>query len=394
MPGILLFTTVLWPSATRGAGAFANLGCEVHALYPRRHLLAQSVHIAHRHVYDPLRGRASLAAAIDQAKPDLVVPLDDRATRYLAGADCKTLVEASLGNPAVYSDLDSRSGFIATAQALGLRAPDTVAIGSQAELEPALQRLGLPAVMKSDRSWGGDGVVTVHSRDEALIAFARLSLPPSRLRSVARAMRRNDLHFLLDAIRRPAQSISLQRFVAGTSATTSLACWQGRVLAANHLDVVVADGTGPACVVRPVACAGMTAAAAALAQRYGLSGLHGLDFMRDADGHAHLIEINPRATPTSHLALGPGHDLVAALLSAALRETAPRPAVTDKKTIALFPQEWLRDPDSPHLVWGFHDVPWDDPGVLRGCLPAAKRKSSAISAFTTWKPSGFRLPRP
>ena len=48
----------------------------------------------------------------------------------------------------------------------------------------------------------------------------------------------------------------------------------------------------------------------------GLSGLCGLDFViENSSGDAYLIEINPRATPVCHLALGAGHDLPAALLA-------------------------------------------------------------------------------
>jgi hypothetical protein len=32
--------------------------------------------------------------------------------------------------------------------------------------------------------------------------------------------------------------------------------------------------------------------------------------------------------------------------------------------VAMFPNEWRRDPDSPFLSSALHDVPWDDPGVL------------------------------
>jgi hypothetical protein len=34
----------------------------------------------------------------------------------------------------------------------------------------------------------------------------------------------------------------------------------------------------------------------------------------------------------------------------------------------LFPQEWLRDPSSPYLHSGYHDVPWDQPDLVRACV--------------------------
>ena len=61
-----------------------------------------------------------------------------------------------------------------------------------------------------------------------------------------------------------------------------------------------------------------------IAARFGLSGLQGLDFVRDEEGLPHLIEINPRATQICHLALG--SDLPAALLG-----VPPRSAATTKR---------------------------------------------------------------
>ena len=40
---------------------------------------------------------------------------------------------------------------------------------------------------------------------------------------------------------------------------------------------------------------------------------------------------------------------------------------------ALFPQEWLRDPQSKYLTTNaLHDVPWDDPQLLKGYVDLRK----------------------
>ena len=93
-----------------------------------------------------------------------------------------------------------------------------------------------------------------------------------------------------------------------------------------------------------------------------LSGLHGFDFIIDErSGAAKLIEIDPRATQISHLNLGPGRDLAAALFEALTgRLAAWRPPI-QSADISLFPGEWRRDSQSHHLNSTFHDVPYDDP---------------------------------
>jgi hypothetical protein len=101
-----------------------------------------------------------------------------------------------------------------------------------------------------------------------------------------------------------------------------------------------------------------------------LSGLYGFDFMiEDESEDAYLIEMNPRATQTCHLPLGPGRNLAAALRSAVCDEAVREaPGVTDKDTIALFPQEWERDPASAYLSTAYHDVPWEEPELVRACI--------------------------
>jgi len=377
-PKVLLSTTMRWPSTARLAGAFAQLGCTVHALCPKDAPAGASRYAAVRHRYDPFFPRASLRSAIAAAQPDLVIPCDDRALAHLLklhdwsdGRDVALsgLIFRSLGNPKIYPRLISRSIFIGVVRQTGIRAPETIEVATPAALETALDALGLPAVLKADGSWGGDGVMLERTRGDAREAFQRLSTPPSRLRSLVRALRR-DVHFARDVVHKPRPVISVQRFVSGKAATASFACWQGEVVAAIHLDVLVSQGaTGPACVVERVDCPEMQRAAATLAHKFHLSGLHGLDFIRDASGAAHLIEINPRATQTSYLALGEGHDLPAALI-AALRgsKAIARPAATEQGMIALFPQEWTRDPASAYLKTAYHDVPHDDPAILPAAL--------------------------
>jgi len=112
--------------------------------------------------------------------------------------------------------------------------------------------------------------------------------------------------------------------------------------------------TGPASVMNRLRCPAMDEAVKKIAARFRLSGLHGLDFMRDRDGVPHLIEVNPRATQICHLPLEA--DLPACLIGA-----PERPSVTAARQIALFPQ-LLTAGTLPQAV--YQDIPWDDPGVL------------------------------
>jgi predicted ATP-grasp superfamily ATP-dependent carboligase len=117
----------------------------------------------------------------------------------------------------------------------------------------------------------------------------------------------------------------------------------------------------------------MSTVAEKIVGRLNLSGIIGFDFMLEKQsGNPHLIEVNPRATQVGHLNLGPGRDLPAALYAAftgeAIREA---PKVTENRIIALFPQEWKLNPESPFLQSGYHDVPWEEPELIRAFAPGA-----------------------
>ncbi|MFY9646646.1 MAG: ATP-grasp domain-containing protein, partial [Terriglobales bacterium] len=134
-------------------------------------------------------------------------------------------------------------------------------------------------------------------------------------------------------------------------------------------------------VVRLLENAEVSSAVEKAVRRMGLSGLCGFDFMLEAGtGNAYLIEINPRATQVAHLGLGLGRDLPAALYSAVTGEKVRVAAsTTENPTIALFPHEWARDPQSDFLRTGYHDVPWNTPELVHACIRRSRKQSQWYS---------------
>lgn len=374
-PRVLLTTTVAWPVTARLAAALAGVGAHVEALLPAAHPARASRFVARAHPYNPLRAATSLARAVAASAPDIVLPGDDRAVVQLLALDDKALLTRSLGRPEIYPTLLVRRDFIDAVRALGLAAPKMVRVEGESGLARALDAVGAPAVMKVDGSWGGEGTEIVRDLSAAEAALRRFEAQSSRLRFLLRAMRRRDVHFLVEALSPAPHGVNLQAFVAGRPATSAFACWKGRVLAAIHMDVLeTARPRGPATVMRRVDCEQMDRAVIRIAEHFGLSGLHGLDFIRDASGTVHLLEMNPRVTQAATFAFGPGHDLAAALMgSLSPASRWPRPVLTENPVIALFPQEWRRDPQSGWLASGYHDIPWDDPGLLNACLAPGER---------------------
>jgi hypothetical protein len=151
-------------------------------------------------------------------------------------------------------------------------------------------------------------------------------------------------------------------------ANCAVACWRGDVLAWAAVEVLQHRcDFGQATVVRRVKGGPMIAAARSIARHLKLSGFCGFDFVLDDDkSQASLIEINPRATQINHFPGYDSPDLPAALFGAICGKEVINPSnswSTDE--VALFPQEWKRDPASEWLSKAFHDVPFEEPELLR-----------------------------
>ena len=389
--------------------ALADADYTVKAVCPPNHPLSKTGAAQETYIYRGLMPVMSFAKAIALAKPDFIIPGDDLAVQHLhqlfcreqrngeAGKDTCALIERSMGVAESFPVVYSRSKFMDLAEEEGIRVPKTREIASLEELRDWGVRMGFPTVLKANGTSGGEGVRVVHTAQEAERAFRRLQAPPIFARVAKRVLLDRDTTLVGQMLSRRQSVVNAQVFIPGREATSLVACWKGTVLAALYFEVLTKqDSTGPASVVRMIQDADMISATEKMVRRLNLSGLHGFDFMLEAQtGKAYLIEINPRTTQAGHLRLGPGRDLPAAL-HAAISGGVVREAtkVTESDTIAFFPQEWLRNPGSAFLRSGYHDVPWEEPELVRVCL-RKQRSWSARFSQRGWSQafSEAKLPR-
>ncbi len=377
-PPILLTNTTWWPCASRLAMSLTRSGCDVAAVCPTRgHPLLKTAAVLRTFPYRARQPLESLAAAMREFEPQLVVPCDDRAVQHLhelhaapIHQDLSRLIERSLGAPASYPIVSNRLGTLEIAREEGLRVPETRAINSLADPN-SLPGGKPPWVFKADGSWGGHGVRIAHSLLESEKAHSFLGQPLTAVRALKRLLVDRDAFWLRTWWQHSRTNVIAQSYIQGRPANCAVFCWEGKVLAAIHVEVVRAQGAlGAATIVRVIHHQEMALAAERIAGRLGLSGFFGLDFViEDRTGAAYLIEMNPRCTPLSHLRLGAGPSPVEALAAKLTGLAHPaEPPDTFKDTVAYFPQAWRRDRACTFLKSSFHDVPWEDPALVRELL--------------------------
>ncbi len=336
----------------------ARAGLEVVFAGVRTCIASRSGHIRMFYPWEPAGGGLAVEpfiACVRQAQPQWVIPVDEFAAQVLqqigigqlAGGehplpdDVVQLVRRSLGDPAGYPQSAVRRRAFETARAAAIPvAPQADVSTLEACLAFAAEH-GYPVVLKQEDSSGGMAAFIV---DNATALREFTSSGP---------------------FARAGQPWVMQRFVAGTLGMHAVFAERGRVLA--RLSAVQTRRrserpTAPSSVVKLLQHDAMAASCAAFVAATGASGFHGWDFQLDEAGNAVMIEHNPRPISISHLGHLMGDDLCRALAGvcgASVGREAPG-GLSAERLVALFPDEWQRDPLSPALNEAFHDAPWDD----------------------------------
>jgi len=368
--------------------ALTDVGCEVEALCPNDHPMLQSSVIRKHQLFHPLAPLGCIESAIRKSAPEFIIPGDELAIFYLhriharTTPDVRALIERSLGDPANYPLAHSCNELMAVAQEESVATPLTAEVPSPEDIPGLASRFGLPLILKADGTTGGQGVRVLTQTYGAEKVWQALRAPIGVARLLKRMIVDSDWNQILPFLRRDTRVVNAQSFVSGSEANTVVSCWQGEVLACICLEVVsVWYPHGPSSVVRVVDNPAMAESSRKIVKRLKLSGFCGFDFILDEHtGTPLMIEMNPRPTQLAHLQLGAKRDLVTAWVGAASGRTVrERPAITDKDLIAVFPHELHRDPSSPMLQEGYHDVPWSEPALVLSCM---KRPST----WSVWRP--------
>jgi glutathione synthase/RimK-type ligase-like ATP-grasp enzyme len=386
---VLVIATQKTVLAARISMALADVGFRVAALTPHGHPVRRSRKISDHFAYHTRPQLKSTVRAIDRWSPDLLVCADDLAVKVLqtlhqrtAASDDKArrhiseLIELSLGPATSFPEMQNKSNFLARVEIEGLRSPRTIVIPATRAFESVPAKLIYPIVAKADQSYGGRCVRIVNSDADVRATVWELQTP-NTWRNIFRRFFGAILGSeALGPLRLPLRrTISLQQYIPGRPSNRAVICWKGKVLAGISVEAVeVKYGFGSASVVRLIDHSEMAIFAEHMVKRLDLSGFIGFDFVLDSSNQAWIIEMNPRVTPICHFSLADGTNLAGSLYTQMMGlQPLSRLAPANCGLIALFPDEIIRSPSSEYLRSCQHDVPWNEPELVRSVLDQVLR---------------------
>jgi hypothetical protein len=368
--------------AARLVKPLGDAGFNVAALCPRDNPLAQTRFLrrcfALASIMNARRIEQALAAAMRDWQPRLIIPGDERAVACLQALlrrirrGGKTslspaaveVLGVSLGNPERFDAMMLKSDTVRLARELGVKVPAGATVASAREAVVIAERIGFPVFVKRSFSWAGLGVTRCDDADELTAAF-----------EATQVHRRVPFHATLKRILHrdwnpTISTVDVQQAVRGVPAFYCTVALNGRMLAGiAGVARRTCAATGPSSMVWLGPHDAMAHAAARMIGALGATGFIGFDFMVEAQtGAVYLLECNPRPTPVCHLGGRLGVDLCAALAAGLHGAAGPARAPLHEETIALFPQEWLRDARGLDGFEGFVDVPFDDPALVCAML--------------------------
>jgi biotin carboxylase len=307
---------------------------------------------------------------VKSISPQLVVPCDDVSVRLMQTLvlsppnglqpaeynKLARLVRESLGDPDHYRTSVDKTLLPAAAKALGVRVPSGVVVTGLDDAQSFAEAEGYPVVVKRGFGAAGEWVAIVPDREQLARICSRFAAATT-----------------LDLEGSGTSRLLVQAHISGTVVDQSMVAWRGSTLAGFVREKLVKDPPlGPATLIRVVHAPEVRRFSDCLATGLGMNGFFAIEYIvHETTGEAYLLEVNRRATSGITLGAMIGVDLCAAMYAALTgNSSSARPDVEpgEEHFIAHFPEEWLRDPDSPYLREYRIDAPWEDPDLLVATL--------------------------
>jgi predicted ATP-grasp superfamily ATP-dependent carboligase len=366
------------PAALKSSGFKVSAICHTNSYLAKTKYLDQLIPWTGVDTTNALSKMIKVIQIIEQLQPHLVIPADEGTIVLLFQtlkmcklwhryAGVRAVLERSLFREEFLHQTIVKDAFINFAAGLGIRVPRNYVIHTREEALELAASLQFPVVLK--RAVGSSGrQVTIHENFNTL---ASELMHIFRLRGL-REMKYRVTSFLSNSFNAINNYWSLQQFVQGETAMFVFVAGQGKIL--GHLPLykkqTYPGKTGPSSVIQSFNCPEMLEFATKIVEKIEFNGFGSLDFIVDAQSQQpYVIEFNPRPVPACHLGQHFNVDLCQLLADCIQGKTPAHSDVLPSQTIALFPSEYFRDPQSPYLKTAFHDIPWEDEDLMAALAP-------------------------
>lgn len=348
-PDVILVDTAWFP-ADLLAYQLASRGARVHALMPslRWPSYLRAAYPYRSYLEEPIGNHKSgpFAAMVERVRPACIIPCTEHALYWLWDQP-EYIQERCLPDaaPAIRPLLLDRALLVEAAGDWGVATPAAMPLNSQDDCEAAIAA-GLPLVVKSGRSIGGDGVALCRTSGDVVRAFNEFS------RGVA--------------------SVTAQRYYAGPTYLAGGLFLRGEAVHfyAGEKTVMSPPLTGRAFELRSAGephFSALLQSAETVCKNLDWTGLASFDFVLDEDGQFRFVDFNPRAWGSVDATLTAGVDLFGGIdrwirCGDAGPPTRSMPGISHR----VFPAYTLEP--SEMSLWrrlkGLRDAPW-------GALPLA-----------------------
>lgn len=370
-PRVLVATLAIdYPAPARLPWELKQAGCDVALFAPAGSLAAHTPHVDRRAI---AAGRATTAAwvellarEIEAFDPAIVLPGDDAMVRMLLGlaldpprgiasARFASLMRDSLGDVELAAASIDKTRLFELAKASGLRAADGDVAQSVDAAVAVAASLGYPVVVRAGLGTGGAGTSRCESADDVAAAVRKIRVPDGWIPPG------------------PAR-VLVQRWVDGPVIVRASLAWRGGEVAGSTRGRLATypHAFGPGSAVVYAGIPSIAHATRTLLRALDASGFVGTQFIVEpGTGAPLLLEINRRMVPATYGSRYAGIDQARALAATLRGERYDGPDDLPDgpgPRLALFPQEWYRDPESAWLADLPCDAPWHDPALLRAML--------------------------
>ncbi len=369
-----------WSGISRLPSGLSRHGIKVFALCPENSFIAKTKFLSSALLYKTFTYSRSkiiylrIIHAIKHFKPDFIIPGDEDTLLALQNVanlcqsfglfkDVKNVIRQSLPSAEFDHLVLSKSDLQTKCVEWGVRTPKNKIVKNLDEALLVAKEFQYPVVIKHDSGYGGSGVVICDNENELKTHFDKIE-NISLLSKIKAEIK--DLFFV--SILRPNGLISIQEFIKGEIGQSPFCAFNGEVIATNPMKRLhtYPGKTGPASVSEGIEDSDIINFVKIIAKNLNYNGFGSVEYMIDEKTKKlHVIELNPRPTPTCHIPSPYVTNDLSEAFAFGLRKIPFKQKVYSPFTIAMFPGEKKRDSKSPFLTSSYHDIPVNDPELLK-----------------------------